>query len=272
MKVRLGMALCLGLMLTACNDGGSTDESVSSTPQADEGDWYRPTPGTAWQWQLSGTVNVAYDAMIYDVDLFDAPQSLIDQLHGAGRKVICYFSAGSYEAWREDAGRFPAADLGNPLDGWAGERWLDIRSDAVRAIMTSRLDLAVQKGCDGVEPDNVDGYTNTSGFPLAAGDQLAFNRFLAYEAHIRSLSIGLKNDLEQVPELVAHFDFAVNEQCHAFDECDALAPFINAGKAVLNAEYDVADPAALCAAAERRRFSTLILPLDLDDSSRHSCL
>jgi hypothetical protein len=266
------MAFCLGLLLTACNDGGTFSDSAPVEPPAAQGDWYRPAPGTTWQWQLSGTVNSAYDAAIYDIDLFDAPQSLIDQLHQAGRKVVCYFSAGSYEEWRDDASRFAAADLGNALDGWPGERWLDIRSSAVRAIMTDRLDLAVAKACDAVEPDNVDGYSNAPGFPLTAADQLAYNRFLAGEAHARGLGIGLKNDLEQVPELVGDFDFAVNEQCHAYDECAALAPFVTAGKAVLNAEYDVADASALCADARRLGFSTLILPVDLDDSSRQSCL
>lgn len=36
------------------------------------------------------------------------------------------------------------------------------------------------------------------GFPLTANDQLDYNRFLAYEAHSRNLSVGLKNDLDQV--------------------------------------------------------------------------
>jgi len=36
------------------------------------------------------------------------------------------------------------------------------------------LDLAAQRGCDGVEPDNVDGYSNDNGFGLtAAGDWVA---------------------------------------------------------------------------------------------------
>ncbi|GAL06248.1 endo alpha-1,4 polygalactosaminidase precusor precursor [Photobacterium aphoticum] len=68
--------------------------------------------------------------------------------------------------------------------------------------------MAVQKGCDGVEPDNVDGYKNNTGFDLTADDQLTFNRLLANEAHARNLSIGLKNNVEQVPELVTYFDFA----------------------------------------------------------------
>jgi hypothetical protein len=124
----------------------------------------------------------------------------------------------------------------------------------------------------------VDGYTNNSGFNLTATDQLAFNRFIANEAHSRNLSVGLKNDLDQIGELIAYYDFAVNEECFEFSECDALTPFINHGKAVFNAEYKqeyVTDENArktLCADALNRQFSTLILPLQLDDKFRFSCL
>ncbi|WP_414691363.1 endo alpha-1,4 polygalactosaminidase [Noviherbaspirillum sp.] len=78
--------------------------------------------------------------------------------------------------------QFLASDKGNALSGWAGERWLDTRSANVRQIMQKRLDLAKAKGCDGVEPDNVDGYTNNSGFPLNASTQPNYNRILAAEA------------------------------------------------------------------------------------------
>jgi hypothetical protein len=44
-----------------------------------------------------------------------------------GRKVICYFSAGSYENWRSDKNDFPSDVLGNKLEHWEGEKWLDIR-------------------------------------------------------------------------------------------------------------------------------------------------
>ena len=49
-------------------------------------------------------------------------------------------------------------------------------------IILDRLDVARAKGCDGVEPDNVDGYANKTGFDLTKDDQLRFNRFLAVEA------------------------------------------------------------------------------------------
>lgn len=241
-------------------------------------DWYQPPVLTTWQWQISGTVNTSYNVDIYDIDLFDSSESLIQELQASGKKVICYFSAGSYEAWRPDANQYTESDLGNTLDGWPDERWLDIRSANVHSIMKQRLDLAKQKGCDGVEPDNIDGYTNNTGINLTSSDQLAYNRFLANEAHSRQLSIGLKNDLDQVSELVDYYDFAINEQCSEYNECDTLAPFINQGKAVLNAEYkqeyvnDATARNTLCNASLTMKFSTLILPLDLNDEFRFSCL
>jgi len=89
-----------------------------------------------------------------------------------------------------------AADLGNELNGYSEERWLDIRSANVRTIMTARLDLAVQKGCTGVEPDNVGGFEpgNHSGFTFTANDQIGFNTFLATACHARNLAVALKND------------------------------------------------------------------------------
>lgn len=240
-------------------------------------DWYKPPVSVSWQWQLSGEVNPDYPVELYDIDLFDSSTTLINSLKASGKKVICYFSAGSYENFREDKDRFDPAALGNLLDGWPDEQWLDIRSLNVAEIMIERLNLALQKGCDGVEPDNMTGYLNDSGFELTARDQLAFNKFIANEAHKRGLSVGLKNDLEQIPELVDFYDFSVNEQCHEFDECDTLEPFIQAGKPVLNAEYlqkfsdDAGERQTLCNSANNARFRTLVLPLDLDDSFRFSC-
>ncbi len=224
---------------------------------------WQPAPGTTWQWQLTGEIDTSFDVAMYDIDLFDVPQSVIDTLHGDGRIVICYFSAGSYEEWRPDAADFPASVRGNPLDNWPGESWLDIRQiSTLGPIMQARLDLAVQKGCDGVEPDNVDGYSNSSGFPLTANDQLAYNTWLATEAHSRGLSIGLKNDLDQIPDLLPHFDWALNEQCFQYDECDLLLPFTQAGKAVFGVEYE-GQLADFCPQATANQFSWLLKDLDL---------
>jgi hypothetical protein len=119
------------------------------------------------------------------------------------------------------------------------------------------------KGFDGVEPDLMEHVGNNTGFPVTTQDQLRFNRFVARLAHQRGLSVALKNDVEQVPELVDDFDFAVNEECFAFDECAGLRPFIAAGKAVLHVEYDV-DPAEYCPQTTRLGLSSLHKNRSLD--------
>ena len=241
----------------------------SATPQPPAGAVSFP-PGISWYWQLSGTLNTNRDAKVYNVDLFDTSAATIASLKQSGRIVICYFSAGSYENWRQDAAQFPAAALGNNLDGWAGERWLDVRNSTVRQIMAQRMDLAKSKGCQALEPDNVDGYQNRSGFPLTSADQINYNSYLADAAHARGLKIALKNSTDLVSSLVSKFDFAVVEECFAYNECSAYSPFINQGKAVLNAEYSNYS-SAICSDAARLKFSTVFFNLDLDGSKYQPC-
>jgi len=231
---------------------------------------------TTWTWQLKGTINTGYNVDVYDVDLFDTNSSQITSLKGAGRKVICYFSAGSSENWRSDFSNFNTSDMGKNLSGWDGEKWLDIRSQNVLDIMEARLDLAVAKGCDGVEPDNMDGYTQDSCFNISANDQLAYNRAIANRARQRGLSVGLKNDPDQVSSLVSYFDFSVSEQCYQYNECASYSPFIAANKPVFNAEYDTTyrtnpERTSLCNSTNTLEIRTLVLALDLDDSFRYSC-
>ncbi|MDA1001998.1 MAG: endo alpha-1,4 polygalactosaminidase, partial [Chloroflexi bacterium] len=262
---------------TAAPAGSSATVTVPGATAAAAPGWFRPAVDATWQWQLTGDVNTAYAADVYDVDLFDTPDPVIQALHDAGRGVICYFSAGSHEDWRADAAAFPADVIGEPLGDWEGERWLDIRSPTVMAVLTSRLDLAGERGCDGVEPDNVDGFANDTGFPLTERDQIAFNRALADAAHARGLAVALKNAPELIPALVDVFDFAVTEQCHEQGWCEDVAPFIAAGKPVFDAEYtgDEAEATALaddvCPDAARLGIATLVLPLDLDDAFRVEC-
>jgi len=244
----------------------TTFAPVKKCPQ---GSWWAPSPETTWQWQLTGTIDQSVDVQMYDVDLYDTPQATIDALHNAGRVVICYFST-QYENWRPDANKFTAAVLGKNLDDWAGEKWVDIRSPVVRAIMQGRLDLAANKSCDGVEPDNVDGYQANTGFPLKAADQITFNKFIASEAHTRGLSVGLKNDLDQAKDLLASFDWILNEECYAFNECENLGAFTKGGKAAFNTEY-TGTAAKVCPYMVQNKYSSLIKNLNLDASIKAQC-
>ncbi len=225
---------------------------------------WRPPLQVDWQWQLTGTIDLSVDASVFDVDLFNVSKETVDAIHAKGAKAICYVSVGTYEPWRPDAASFPAAVRGKVLGDFPDETWLDIRRlDVLGPIMEARFDICKAKGFDAVEPDNVDGYTNKTGFPLTAADQLKFNKFLASAAHARGLSVGLKNDLDQVKDLVDFFDWALNEQCFQYNECDTLRPFITAGKAVFEVEYKTTT-STFCPLANTLNFNSLSKNLVLD--------
>ena len=201
---------------------------------------------------------------MYDIDLFQNDASVVAKLHAAGRKAVCYVSVGTFEPFRPDVAKFPASVKGKALGDFPDETWLDIRRwDILGPIFEARFDLCKAKGFDGVEPDNVDGYSNDSGFPLTYNDQIQFNRRIADLAHARGLSVGLKNDLDQIGDLVSNFDWALNEQCFQFGECSSLTRFISAGKAVFNVEYQK-KPEQFCAQANAMNFNSLYKKIVLD--------
>lgn len=79
----------------------------------------------------------------------------------------------------------------------------------------------------------------------------------------RGLSVGLKNDLDQIPDLVESFDWALDEQCWEYSECALLAPFVARGRAVFGVEY-VGNPAVFCPALNALGYSWLKKNLVLD--------
>lgn len=260
----LALVLVLGLVCHRAESQVAPPAGVDRTRLDAPAAIWIPPQATTWQWQLTGTLDQTVDAAMYDIDLFDNPAPVVAALHANGRNVVCYFSAGTWEDWRPDAGQFPVSLRGRPVSGWAGERWLDIRRlDVLRPLMEARLDLCRQKGFDAVEPDNIDGYANESGFLLSADDQLRYNVWLAAAAHVRGLSIGLKNDLDQARALVGPFDWALVEQCFEYNECQLLAPFTAAGKAVFEVEYNRA-PSGFCEQAMVLKFNAMRKNVNLD--------
>ncbi|MFD9412121.1 endo alpha-1,4 polygalactosaminidase [Streptomyces sp. NPDC059989] len=242
------------LLLAACTAEGPDSDDFSPDPAP--GERWQPKPGVSWQWQLTGRLDTSVKAAVYDVDGFNTTKEQVATLKQARRKTICYLSTGAWEDFRPDAGQFPKDLLGEG-NGWEGERWLDIRRVAeLEPLMAKRFDMCRDKGFDAVEPDNMDAYKNKSGFPLTAEDQLRYNRLIAKLAHDRGLAVGLKNDLDQIPQLVGEFDFAVNEQCAEYGECERLTPFVEAGKAVFHVEYGL-PTGRFCEASRDLKLSSL---------------
>lgn len=266
---RVLMPICvLTLGLSACassdpvitphmKETDSIPEGISPAPAKD---WWRPTVGLTWQWQLTGKLNLDLQTDVIDIDL-DVGQSVVDYYHGKGTKVICYVSVGSYENWRTDADQFPDEILGKDYEGWSGEKWLDIRRiDLLAPIMLARLDECAAKGFDAVEPDNMQIWDNDTGFPLTYEDQFHYALWLADEAHQRGLAIGQKNASDQVSDLVDVYDFAITEDYFFYNEAESMSPYVKAGKPVFAAEYtDLGgDFESFCLKSKELNFSTIL--------------
>ncbi len=195
-------------------------------------------------------INKKYD--LYDIDLFDNSVDTIKKLRGAGAIVICYFSAGTYENWRVDKNKFPSYVLGNSLEDWEGERWLNIKDKTVLKIMKSRIDLAKQKGCSGVELDNIDIYSNNSGFYITQQDVKNYIVELAHYAHSKGLLIAQKNAPELASFFSAYLDMAVLEECFEYNFCKDFSFYTTKSKLVVDVEYNLS-LSAFCNKAKKSK-------------------
>jgi hypothetical protein len=236
-----------------------------------QGSCYAPPVMSTWQWQLScdtqGTcTNLAVDVDWYDIDWEDNPASAVQAIHDAGAHAACYISVGSWEDWRGDMDAFPPEVIGRDYEGWEGEKWLDVRCvDILLPIMEARMDMCKDKGFDGVQFDNVDGWQNDTGFPHTREDYVYYSALLANLAHSKGLSVGWENAAENVPDLLPYFDWFIMEECHEWDECGAGMPMIEAGKFVGEVEYEEEyRDLEFCALDDQLRISGMFKNLDLD--------
>ncbi len=250
---------------------------------------YHPAAGVRWQYQLTDAVDPSvngppYDTKnlvapdVFDIDLYATDGSTpnaaaVTAIHGLGRHAICYVDAGTYEDFRPDATDFTTFDsacggcLLGKNNGWPGEKWLDVNDDKgqrtfLLAELGKRIDKCVTAGFDGVELDNVDGTSNDTGFTITAKEQEIFNASIANLARSKHMSVALKNDVDQVADLEPYFDYIVNEQCFEFTECNTLQPFITAGKAVMNVEYNTPST-SYCPSAKTMGIDSIAKTLDL---------
>jgi hypothetical protein len=215
-----------------------------------------------WQLSNSGPNLVYRNVDLFDIDGFNNDAGVVSGIHArTGRtltqeKAICYLSLGSWENFRVDAPSWPLAAIGQPLQGFANERWVDVRQlSALTPILDSRLQQCATKGFDGVEVDNIDGWDgNNTGFPLTAADTRAWLTTIANRAHALNLFVLWKNDPLLASFGVRYFDGALSEQCYSFQECTpaqeagsqgcnlttnqcGVALFATAGKWVGEVEY-----------------------------------
>lgn len=228
------LSLLLGILaLTVFGGGCSSSESTGGANA-----WWQPPQGLTWQVQLSDGLDTRVPADVYVVDGEDVETLDLAEAKAAGARLVCYLNGGAWEEWRADAAMFPPQVLGEEMDGWPGEKWLDTRQvDTLIPLMRTRMQRCAERGFDAVDVDNVNGHENPTGFPLTAADQKRYVEALAVEAHGLGLAFGLKNAPDLLPSLAFTPDFAVNEECHETRECDQYLAYLKAGKPVVNIEY-----------------------------------
>ena len=259
-SLRVLLSLALAPALSTCR--GVEGDVLRTQPDMSEPDGGtvrpRPNPLSTWQIQLSGALVTSLDVEVYTADL-DTPNAKIEDLRGARRIVLCYFSAGTREAFRSDASEFPVESLGSQLSNYPNERWVDIREATVRAIMRARVERAAEVGCDGIHPSGLAAFLEDTGLALGRADQLEYNRWLSQEAHSRGLSIGLvEGDLSLTQEQVADFDWVVVWNC-VDSGCPTAAPFVSVGKPAFVIEYGDAERAAeVCPRASALKLAAVV--------------
>ena len=243
---------------------------AAAQARAAESWWTLPAHPT-WYWQLTGKVNNDEPVQIYDIDGFENSAGEVAALHAQGKHVVCYIDVGTAEDFRPDYKEFPKSVLGKS-NGWPGERWLDIRQLSIlEPIMTARFQMCREKGFDAVEPDNMDGYENKTGFPLTAADQLTYDEWVAGEVHSLGMAVLQKNDGGQTTQLEPYFDGALDEQCNVYDECtENFGEYLAAGKPVLNAEYSL-PTSSFCPADDAAGIMGARYSLELNGTTFEPC-
>ena len=175
----------------------------------------------------------------------------------AGTYGVCYVNAFQTQpedraTWLRERPFLVLRDAaGAPVEDpdWPGEMLLDLgdrdRRTGAAAVVVGELDRCVRNGFRAVELDNLDSWTRSGG-RITKADATAYAGLLVGAAHARGLAVAQKNAAELLgtPGLPA-FDFAVTEDCGAFDECE---PFTRVyGARVLDVEYTDAGFDVACA-------------------------
>ncbi len=210
---------------------------TASVPTADPTDFAASLDGATFDYQLGGGYAPAGDVTVVVRDRSDVP--------AAGLLSICYINAfqtqpDELEDWPSDA--VLVDDSGLPVrdPDWPDEALLDISSPTGREIVVATVGEWIRQcaedGFDAVEFDNLDSFTRADG-RISVDDGMEVAASLVSIAHAAGLGAGQKNAAEFAVAFrdQAGFDFAVSEECAAYDECSAYVETYGAG--VLNIEY-----------------------------------
>lgn len=217
----------LGLVLTACSP---------VSPTAPTGGPVALPADARVDYQLGSSYPPAEGVKVVVRDRTAAPAE--------GAYSICYVNA--FQTQPGEGADWPEGTLlereGKPVfdPEWPDERLVDTSTAAKRESVVEHVARWVRgcaaSGFRAVEFDNLDTFTRTDG-ALTFEDNAAVAAALTTVAHDAGIAAGQKNAAEFAGDLrdAANFDFAVAEECAAYDECAAYTDVYGAD--VIDIEY-----------------------------------
>lgn len=231
----LSVVMCLLLFKATASAQQVAVDSIKNPAY----NWWKPSAREPlrWQLQLQGDIVLIPGVNVYAVD-YTASQASINAAKAAGAKVMCYISAGSAENWRDDFQQFPKSVVGKAYEGWPGEWWLDTRNiQALAPIMRARIAACAEKGFDVLDPDNINGYENDTGFNITRWHSIEYIEWLANLAHEYGMAFSLKNAESLIPVVGEAVDMMQSESCFFYENCDSVKAMIDLNKPVFAVEY-----------------------------------
>ena len=181
-----------------------------------------PPSGAVPDYQLGGAYDPSPEVGIVGRDRGAEP--------APGVYSICYVNGfqtqpGELDAWPRELLLQRDGEVVFDPD-WPDEALIDTSSAAHREKIADTvipwIEGCADAGFDAVEFDNLDSYSRSGG-SLSLDDNLALAALLVVAAHAVRLAAGQKNAAEDAALLHERggFDFAVTEECAAYEECGA---------------------------------------------------
>lgn len=235
MRSRLAAVTAL-IVVAALGLPGCVSTGSDAAPAVD-----LPPAGAAPDYQLGGAYPPAAGVGIIGRDRSDEP--------AAGVYSICYVNG--FQTQPGELGGWPSDLLLRDAGGtvfdpdWPDEALLDTSTQEKRGriaeIVGPWIEGCAASGFSAVEFDNLDSYTRSDG-ALSLEDNLALATSFVGIAHGAGLAAGQKNAAEDAAVLRGRsgFDFAVVEECAAYQECAAYTDVY--GERVIDIEYTDALP------------------------------
>lgn len=222
-----GLIVVGALALTACSPAPAHSPSSGVT---------LPPSGAVPDYQLGGAYAPGPEVGIVGRDRSAEPVP--------GVYSICYVNGfqtqpGELADWPRDLLLHRGGEVVFDPD-WPDEALLDTSTaehrDRISETVKPWIDECADAGFDAVEFDNLDSYSRSDG-SLSFDDNRALASLLVDAAHTAGLAAGQKNAAEDAAPLRARadFDFAVTEECAAYEECEAYTSVY--GDHVIDIEY-----------------------------------